>query len=218
MTAGAPFSVTVAPQPGEFLPGLLLRGDEQNGLPPGTTTSMVRRHDSGTRQYGRAPLFVLATTLDLEEVATLHDVRVDAIVATTYRKELQRLFGADVPALRLGVAGGLRVCPACVRDRRLIRRETILPLVHGCAEHGIWLRHHCVCGAPVEAFGPAQPLACTACGLPREAASAPCSASPSVGSSPSPAPPVDGAGTSCRASRWAPATGSASAGSSTPTR
>src|SRR4051794_14836295 len=106
-----PFAVTVAPQPGEFLPGLLLRGDEQNGFPAGTTASMVRRHDSGTRQYGRASLYVLATTLDLPELAALHATTLDAIEATTYRAELPRLFGPNVSALRLGVAGRFSVCP-----------------------------------------------------------------------------------------------------------
>lgn len=168
MTAGAPFRVTVSPQPREFLPGLLLRGDEQNGLPPGTTASMIRRHDSATRQFGRAPLYVLATTLDLPEVAILHDTTLEAIVATTFRRELRSVFGDQVSAHRLGVAGPFRVCPVCIRDRRLIRRETILPLVHGCTEHGIWLRRQCVCGAPVEVFGPARPR-CATCGQVRDA-------------------------------------------------
>lgn len=169
MTAGAPFPVTVAPQPREFLPGLLAKGDDDNGLPLGTSASMAGRHDTGGREYGRAPLFVLATTIDLARVAALFDTTVEAVTATTYREELLRLFGPGVSAMRLGVANQLRVCPACVRGSRLIKREFVLPLVHGCTEHGIWLRHRCVCGAPIEVFGPARAAACSACGRERAA-------------------------------------------------
>ena len=43
----------------------------------------------------------------LSEVASLHDTTLDAIVAPHAARNSRRLFGADVPVLRLGVAEGL---------------------------------------------------------------------------------------------------------------
>ena len=174
MNARAPFPVTVAPQPREFLPGLLLRGDEANGFPGGATAMMVRRHDSATRQFGRASLAVLGTTLDLAAIAELHATTLEAIEATTFRAELLRLFGPHVGSERLGPAGVFRVCPMCVRPgRRLIRRDTVLRLVHGCVVHGIWLRHRCVCETRLTPFAHVDPFTCWDCGrdwseLPRQ--------------------------------------------------
>jgi hypothetical protein len=135
---------------------------------------MVRRHDSSKRQFGKASLYVLATTVDLGAAAELLGTDVAAVEAGTYRRQLRRLFDEDAAAVTLELVGRLRVCPACISDRRFIGRETVLRLVHGCTEHGIWLRDHCPCGDPIEAFtGSDDPFCCTSCGrgwgeLPRQ--------------------------------------------------
>lgn len=174
MTTLTSLPVMVRPRPGEFLVGLLLRADEANSLPAGTLATMVRRHDSGTGLYGRASLAVLATTFDLEAVADLLEIPDAAVEATTFRGELRRLFGPQVSSRRLGVTGALRVCPVCVRPPdRLIRRETVLPLMHGCTRHHIWLRSRCACGAALDAYSKGRPFTCLDCGrdwseLPRQ--------------------------------------------------
>ncbi len=180
MTAWPALQVAVTPRRDEFMPGLMLRDDEKNDFPPGGTASIVRRHDASTSQLGKSSLGILGTLFDREGLASLNGLEPGAVTALTWRAELERVFGPGVAASRLGLKRRLSICPACVRPPlRLIRRQTALPLMHGCEVHGIWLRTACVCGAPIEPFGRVvdrrdpegrliAPFHCQSCGRPWE--------------------------------------------------
>lgn len=156
--------VVVTPRPEELLLGLGLRCDLANGFPAGSTGMMLARHNSGPATYGRPGFSVTGNVFDLEAFAQLIGSDHQQIVATTYRAELLRLFGPDVSSKRLGRLGPFRVCPDCIEQDILIRRETILPWVDQCPVHRVALVTRCTCGAVLRPTSSGEePFTCSSC-------------------------------------------------------
>jgi len=162
------------PQPDEWLPGLLLRCDEENGWPSGTVARMAfpTRHPSGGHRPVRAScllgLMADEADADLRGLAALLRLDVTDIAVTALGPPLARLFppasGRHGDAARaLGATPALRVCPRCVAERRLIARAHAVPLLRSCVRHGVLLVGRCACGAPLTFFGGAPPFSCSAC-------------------------------------------------------
>lgn len=161
----------VSPLPDEWLPGLLLRCDEANGWPVGTTASLVvdAHHTNKLRGQHRPRSFVMARALDVPKLADITDRPVAEIVETTFGAALLALFPAadfSVSTDRfLAVVSYWRICPACVAEQRLLGRFLALPLVEHCPLHGIAFVSECRCGVPLDPVKVGgRPFACHACG------------------------------------------------------
>lgn len=152
--------------PGEGLAGLTLRADHENGLEAGTVQKLSLDFSVGPHiAADRYPAFqYLATSSNLERLAELIDASVDAIRGTTLIDQLQRIYGPEVTARSLGgsASEGLRVCPACIAESRLLTLAHGLPRVSVCRRHRCLLVTHCSCGERLRVFGLGQkPFRCT---------------------------------------------------------
>jgi hypothetical protein len=160
----AALPVVIAPIADELLLGVGLRCDLANGFTAGSTLTMTARFPSGPSTYGRPGFSVTGSVFDEPELAGLLGWPISQVRETTYRDALTRLFGPKVESKRLGRLGSFRICPACISDFRLIRRETILPWVEQCPVHRIQLISDCSCGIPLRAHSSGQePFHCPDC-------------------------------------------------------
>jgi hypothetical protein len=157
------FPFRVAPRPGEWLAGLLLRCDEVNHWGSGTTLAHLRRanHKSVTNDLR----LVLPSGLNLDDLAQALAVPRPAVVATTYQAELARLYDVtDPPATLLASSFTPHLCPACVAENRRLARFLTLPHLTHCPEHRVTLVRTCHCGAALRLFHrQAAPFTCFRC-------------------------------------------------------
>ena len=57
-------------------------------------------------------------------------------------------------------------CPACMAQRRLLKRTLTLPYLSSCSLHGLALQNRCQCGKPLKLFSSNElPFTCATCGL-----------------------------------------------------
>ncbi len=155
--------VTLLPLPNELLSGLCLRNDEANGWPANSVSKMIATF-GGTVGFARPGLLILATSYDLDALATLLECAPSEIAATTFRVEMQRMFGPLVSARRIGRVDHFRICPLCIRERRYISRDTALPLITHCSEHSVELVAACTCGSSLGTYRALRdPFACPTC-------------------------------------------------------
>jgi len=60
----------------------------------------------------------------------------------------------------------IHLCPACIAQKRCIRRTVVLPYLQSCPVHQIALQEHCPCGRPLSFFSRGRsPFVCETCGL-----------------------------------------------------
>jgi hypothetical protein len=150
------------PHDGESLAGYLLALDEMNLLDAGRVLRLVRRVDAGPRKVGRPGFFVNASTINLAALAPLAGgVSVTELEKLTAVPALRWLFGAANKVVR-PTKLGWRLCPACVRQRRL-PLVSLFADIDGCIEHERVLVDRCRagCEAPIELFmGQDLPFTC----------------------------------------------------------
>jgi hypothetical protein len=166
------FPRRVAPQEDEWLPGLLLRCDEANHWASRTTLAQVLR--PGPEKFHRCwrtetpNLSVLTPhSFNLEYLARLLALPQALLLATTYQVELARLYEhVSLHPKHLSAAAAFHLCPACLAERRLLRRLLVLPHLTTCPDHRLFLLSTCQCGRPLRLFHrQAPPFTCPACGL-----------------------------------------------------
>ena len=181
------FPRRVAPLPGEWLAGLLLRCDETNHWESGETFRYLLRSTDHPDFGVESSLVVVPFSL-LECLAPLLMISPQQLLTTTYATELARLYPAHEPHPKLLLGPGYfpekwlsryrtghretsrkhkyHVCPACIAQTRLIKRTEALPYLQCCPLHHIALQDHCSCGTPLLFFSRGvPPFTCSGCGL-----------------------------------------------------
>lgn len=166
------FPHRVLPLPNEWLPGLLLRCDEENGW--GSKTTLAHLLAPSAEKFHRCwrtetPNLVVIqpSSLNLDSLAQFLALSKSDLLATTYHTELARLYGESRlhPKL-LNPSYSLRLCPQCLAEERILRRTLTLPHITHCPAHLLTLRTQCQCGAPFRLFHrQAHPFTCHTCGL-----------------------------------------------------
>jgi hypothetical protein len=156
----------IAPQPGEWFPGLLLRCDEVNHWECGTTLAHLLRSSSGYHLRGK-PSWIVVPTSVLELLAQLLAIPVSTLLATTYQSELARLYDTSSPhATFLSRSFPFHLCPDCIAEERILRRIVALPHINCCPFHRVALVGTCQCGTLLQPFPrQALPFSCRRCGL-----------------------------------------------------
>lgn len=161
----------VVPHDDEWLPGLLLRSDEVNHWASRTTLSYLlspgpekfhRSWRTGTPNFTVIPPF----SLNLDFLAQALAISTETLLATTYHRELARLYGTSRPHSRhFQRIFSFHLCPACfTKDRRLLR-TLALPHITLCTQHQVVLQKDCTCGAPLSLFHRSTlPFMCHLCG------------------------------------------------------
>lgn len=161
----------VAPHPDEWLPSLLLRCDQANRWASRTTLMHLLR--PGPEKFHRCwrtetpdVRVIMPHSLNLDYLAQLLAISKEVLLATTYQRELERLYGEGGlhPAF-LHRSFAFHLCPACLEEERVLRRILTLPHITLCPRHQIFLLHTCQCGSTLRLF-PRQtpPFTCHACG------------------------------------------------------
>jgi hypothetical protein len=181
------FPHIVTPYPDEWLGSLLLRCDEVNHWKSGETFRYLLRLTNPPGFSPRSSLIVVPFSF-LECFAQFLMLSPQCLLATTYSAELARLYPFDEPhpgqllgmqynpenwswRRRLGqreiaTERKIHLCPACIAEKRTIRRITTLPHMRYCPTHLIAFQGHCTCGHPLMFFFKYRPpFKCYACGL-----------------------------------------------------
>lgn len=162
----------IAPRPEEWFPGLLLRCDEANQWGTRTTLAYVLR--GGAVKFHRCwrtdtpnLTVVLPSSLDLGYLAQLLAVPIQSITDTTYQAEIVRLVGkCRLAPDYLAHVFSFQVCPACIAEDRMLRREVVLPYLQFCSQHKIAFVKICQCGSTLRLLKKhTQPFRCYQCGL-----------------------------------------------------
>jgi TniQ len=139
------FPHRVLPLQDEWLLGLLLRCDEINHW--GSRTTLTHLLDPGPEKFHRCwrtenPYLVLIqpSSLNLEYLAQRLSLPTSMLLATTYHTELLRLYDEVKPHPRLLSASfTFHLCPACLLEARLLRRNLTLPHITHCPHHQMTL-------------------------------------------------------------------------------
>ncbi len=157
------FPQPIAPKPEEALVSLLLRCDEVNGWASGTTRAHLRKV---VHHPVNLPDLIVPSLLQVEALAHWLSVPTGTIAATTYLSELVRFFGTATPK-----PGDLcswfvfHLCPACIKEHRVLLRCHFLLGMASCQQHQLSLLSSCTCGAVLQPFGPqTSPFTCSRCG------------------------------------------------------
>jgi TniQ protein len=160
------FPHRVAPQPGEWFPGLLLRCDEVNHWGSGTTQTHLLRSISSYPLRGK-PSWIVVPMSVLELLAQLLAIPLSILVATTYKDELARLYNTTSPHVTyLNRSFPFHLCPDCIAEKRLLRRIFALPHITCCPFHHLRLVKTCQCGTMLQMFHRhTLPFACHKCSL-----------------------------------------------------
>src|SRR5258708_7102141 len=114
------FPYMVTPLPDEWLSGLLLRCDEANHWPSGTTSAYLLRNSTYNASQSTYHTLVPPPWL-LEELSELLSVSLRHLHATTYLPELTRMYHLSKlphPTL-LNSSYFFHFCPECARNRLL---------------------------------------------------------------------------------------------------
>lgn len=183
----ATFPCRVAPSPDEWLVSLLLRCDEVNQWESGETFRYLLRSTNHPRFGPKSSLLVVPFPL-LECFAQVLAISPQCLVATTYSRELARLYPSSQSHSSLllgppyqpenrswkfrqrqrefGRKHKIHLCPACIAERRLIRRTATLPYLQSCPIHRIAFQERCSCGTSLVFFSRGTPpFTCSGCGL-----------------------------------------------------
>jgi hypothetical protein len=182
------FPHVAAPQPDEWLAGLLLRCDEMNHRESGTTWRYLLRATTHPG-FGPGSSFIVVPEAMLDALAQLLMVAREHLLATTYACELARLYpqthphaghllgprrGVSIPPLLERSSGnrahatvvGFHICPICIEQARLLRRTVLLPHLKYCPTHHVAFHTHCPCGCPLILFSRRKrAFGCFTCGL-----------------------------------------------------
>lgn len=161
------------PRPGESLASYVLRLDELNQLPAGTTLRAIQTVGVGPSKVGLPGTFRRATILDLDSLSRLAGgLPITALEDLTLRPLLRWLFGStERPTLG---ATRYRSCPQCIAERGF-PLVFFFDQVRGCTRHGVRLVDHCECDAEalIFPFGRQDPFHCHALGCDRPYAAIP---------------------------------------------
>lgn len=154
------FPRRVAPLPDEWLGGLLLRCDEVNSWPSGTTLINLF-HSSSSNTLVAVPDSIL------EDLAQLLAISRSTLLVTTYESELMHLYGIlKPPAKLLSRPARFRFCPACVSENRILKRTLMLAHLMACPQHQVTFVSTCPCGNAQRLFSVRTlPFTCDRCGL-----------------------------------------------------
>src|SRR6266700_5582866 len=157
------FPFLVEPRENEWLTGLLLHCDEVNHWGSGTTLTHICHMNEKTAKS--SPTLIVPSGLELSALADALAVPHESIVATTYQRELARIYGvADPHALLLSTSFSFRLCPTCVAEERLLTWTLVLPHITICPRHQISLVNTCLCGTALRPFPwRARPFRCFKC-------------------------------------------------------
>ncbi len=160
------FQHLVAPQYDEWFPGLLLRCDEVNHWESGTTMTSLLQSVREHRSRGR-PNWVIVPQSVLDLLAQFLALPRSSLLATTYQLELARLYNTSSPhATLLRRSFPFHLCPACIEEGQLIRRNLVLPHITSCPSHQLALVGTCQCGTPLQLFAlQSLPFTCQKCCL-----------------------------------------------------
>jgi hypothetical protein len=138
------FPHRVAPRAEEWLAGVLLRCDEANGWDRGRTLAYLLRTLQRPANLTQPGLVLPPSPAFLQVLAGWLAVPESALLATTYGAELTRLYERpDPPIQDMGVV--FHFCPACLAERRMLRRTCVLPHITCCPLHQVQLQSRCVC-------------------------------------------------------------------------
>ncbi|HEX8230556.1 MAG TPA: hypothetical protein VF826_14755 [Chloroflexia bacterium] len=154
----------------EWLLGLLLRCDEINGWPSGTTACFLGKYSIGPGSLAKPALYITGSVLDLDRLAAAMGEDVEQVERTTFAGALQHFFSrSDCTARLLGRTPPFRICTQCVREQHLLARTSTYPLLRSCPQHRLLFRQVCHCGTPLKAFNAGTPpFTCAACMMPWE--------------------------------------------------
>jgi hypothetical protein len=160
------FPHRVEPSDDEWFPGLLLRCDDVNHWSSGTTLRYLLDSTKQQRFGPRSNMIVVPFPLR-QMLAYVVRLPQERILATTYQTELTQLYGIPNPHSRtLNAKPSFHLCPACMAQRRLLKRTLALPHLSSCSLHGLELQNRCQCGKPLRLFSSnGLPFTCAACGL-----------------------------------------------------
>jgi hypothetical protein len=158
----ATFPHRVMPLSNEWLPGLLLRCDEINHWTSGTSL-MLSLHPLGLEISS----FIVASVLNINNLARLLAVPEKVLMKTTYHSELALLYKTHkLRGKHLSEYVKFRFCPQCLEEARLLSRTLMLPQITCCLKHGVVLCHKCLCEAAACFYSTGKrPFTCHACGL-----------------------------------------------------
>lgn len=160
------FPRRVRPLPDEWLSGLLLRCDEMNHWPSGTTSAYLLRNSTYNASQSTYHTLVPPPWL-LEELSDLLAVPLHLLHATTYLPELTHIYNLSKlpPSILLNSSYLFHFCPECARNR-MLRRTLMLAHITCCSLHDVALCQQCPCGTLQRLFcRQAPPFTCYHCGL-----------------------------------------------------
>ncbi len=161
------FPRLVAPLPDEWLAGLLLRCDDVNHWGSGTTLLHLKyTTDAYPERYN--PNLIVPATFKFDRLAQVLGIpNKDDLIITTYLSELSRCYGTSFVFFKnLAVSFELYLCPACLAQKRLLRRIFALPGITCCPVHHVELVNACRCGTQLRLFSKGeQPFTCHTCSL-----------------------------------------------------
>jgi hypothetical protein len=109
---------------------------------------------------------ILPSSLDIDYLAELLSLSPLAILDTTYQAEIIRIVRMDIlHPYHLAHTFSFQVCPVCIAENRMLRREVVLPYLQFCSEHNVAFVKSCQCGATLRLFKKqTQPFTCYNCG------------------------------------------------------
>jgi TniQ len=158
------FPRLVKPSLDEWFPGLLSRCDEINGWSSGTTLAHLLRSISSSPLRGK-PTWIVVPRSVLALLAQFLALPLSTLVATTYNAELARLYNTTSPHFSyLDRSFRFHLCPACIEEKRQLKRIFALPHITCCPFHKIQLMKSCQCGTILHIFHKhALPFTCHRC-------------------------------------------------------
>jgi hypothetical protein len=166
------FPIILTPKPEEWLPGMLLRYDEVNGW--GSKTTVLHAIRGGKEKFHRSwqtespnLIVIPPNSLKISYLAQLLGISEGQIMQTTYQLECKRLLRLERIQPKYIVTNySFRICPECIAQDRIIRRDTALLYLYSCPKHNVIFRYKCNCGANLCLFRKGtQPYTCYICGL-----------------------------------------------------
>lgn len=160
------FPHRVTPFVDEWLLSLLLRCDEVNHWPSGTTNVYLLRNSTYNVSQSTHHILIPPLWL-LEDLSGLLAVPLQFLHATTYLPELTHIYHlTQLPfSTLLNSSFSFHFCPECAQNR-ILRRVLMLAHLPCCPLHNLALCQRCPCGGLQRLFYlKAQPFTCYHCGL-----------------------------------------------------
>lgn len=162
------FPHRVSPRPEEWLASLILRCDEINHWPGGTTiASLLRTLHPDAHSADRLNI-VTPLLVHLECLSQALAIPVSTLLTTTYVNEMDRLASKRFahPLIRQAHTFQLSLCPQCFGESGTLPRSFLLPHITACLKHHLLLQQTCRCGTALRLFSSqTRPFTCFSCGL-----------------------------------------------------